>query len=174
VDKLHWNPPAKRNSMRSSVAAIALIQRQDQGQTQWLARWNENGSAFNFVGGHKEEGESFRDCLIREVAEELGLEPEADFLVAEKAHSHLEYVGWSDGARAQTAYTMELYPLTLTGDFSHEKIAGDPDNRWLLPSEIRSARTKDGKVVSGTMALLLEMAGLFENPPPGNRGASTS
>jgi hypothetical protein len=69
---------------------------------------------------------------------------------------------------------MELYPLTLTGDFSHEKIAGDPDNRWLLPSEIRSARTKDGKVVSGTMALLLEMAGLFENPPPGNRGASTS
>lgn len=152
--------------MRNSVAAIALIQREADGQTQWLARWNGSGKAFSFVGGHKKEHETFRECLIREIAEELGLEPEADFRVAEKAHSHLEYVGWSDGARAQTAYTMELYPLELTGDFSHEKIASDADNRWLNPSEIQSARTTDGKAVSGTMALLLEMAGLLEKAPP--------
>ena len=147
--------------MRNFVAAIALIQRAARGQTLWLARWNGNGNAFSFVGGHKDGDESFRDCLIREVTEELGLEPDADFVVAEQAHSHLEYVAWSDGARAQTAYTMELYPLELTGDFAHEKIDSDPDNRWLGPSEIQATRTSDGKPISGTMALLLEMAGLL-------------
>ena len=157
--------------MRSSVAAIALIQREAGGQTQWLARWNSSGNAFSFVGGHKAEHETFRDCLIREIAEELGLVPDADFLIAEKAHSHLEYIAWSDGARAQTAYTMELYPVDLTGDFSHEKIDNDPANRWLEPSEIQSSRTKDGKAVSGTMALLLEMAGLLEKKRPSTGGA---
>lgn len=145
--------------MRNSVAAIALIQREIDGHTEWLARWNRNWNAFSFVGGHKEPGETFRDCLIREVIEELGLEPDADFHVAESPQSHLEYVGWSDGARAQTAYTMELYPVDLTGDFTHEKIDDDADNRWLSAQEIQSSRTQDGKAISGTMALLLQMAG---------------
>jgi 8-oxo-dGTP pyrophosphatase MutT (NUDIX family) len=157
--------------MQNSVAAIALIQREMNGQTQWLSRWNSSGKSFSFVGGHKSEGETFRECLIREVMEELGLEPEADFVVEAEAHSHLEYVAWSAGARGQTAYTMELYPLQLTGDFSHEKIASDADNRWLHASEIQSALTTDGKAVSGTMALLLEMAGLMENLPPNSDGS---
>ncbi len=67
------------------------------------------------------------------------------------------------GARAQTAYTMELYPVRLTGDFSVEKILGDGHNRWLHAEEIQAALTRDGKPISGAMALLLEMAGLLEN-----------
>lgn len=151
--------------MRNSVAAIALIPREVDGHTEWLARWNRNWKAFSFVGGHKEVDETFRDCLIREVIEELGLEPDADFHVADSPQSHLEYVGWSDGARAETAYTMELYPVDLTGDFTHEKIDADPDNRWLTAAEIQSARTKDGRPISGTMALLLQMAGLLGSSP---------
>jgi 8-oxo-dGTP pyrophosphatase MutT (NUDIX family) len=166
LNRIPWALKGWTQRMRSSVAAIALIRRETGGQALWLARWNSNWNAFSFVGGHKEEDETFRECLIREVTEELGLEPDADFVVAEKAHSHLEYIGWSDGARAQTAYTMELYPLELTGDFSHEKIDSDPENRWLEPAEIQAYRTKDGKAVSGTMALLLEMAGLLEMNPP--------
>ena len=96
-----------------------------------------------------------------EVAEELGLEPEVDFLVAAKPQSHLEYVAGSEGARAETAYTMELYPLALAGDFSQDKVDGDLDNRWLSLAEIQSAATSDGKPVSATMNLLLEMAGLI-------------
>lgn len=151
--------------MRNSVAAIALIQRDIQGHTHWLARWNRNWNAFSFVGGHKEPDETFRDCLIREVFEELGLEPDADFHVGDAPQSHLEYTGWSDGARAQTAYTMELYPVVLTGDFTHETIDHDPENRWLTAAEIQSARTQDGKPISGTMALLLQMAGLLGSSP---------
>ena len=152
--------------MRNSVAAIALIGREENGKRVWLARWNINGNAYSFVGGHKDPGESFRDCLIRRVGEELGLEADADFLLGEEPHSHLEYVGWSEGPRAQTAYTMELYEVTLTGDFSLDKIDSDNQNRWLEPGEIKSAATKDGQSVSATMNLLMEMAGLFDDNPP--------
>ena len=34
---------------------------------------NENG-VFQFVGGHLEEGEAFKDCLKREILEETGIE----------------------------------------------------------------------------------------------------
>ena len=150
--------------MRNSVAAIALIHRDLDGQKHWLARWNENWQAFSFIVGHKQKGESFRECLLRRVEEDLGLEPEADFQVAHKPHSHLEYTALAEGTRAKTAYTMELYPLTLRGDFAHETIDGDEWNRWLHPEEIKVSSTNDGWAVSGTMALLLEMAGLLSDP----------
>jgi len=147
--------------MRNSIAAIALIWRELEGQTVWLARWNSARSAFSFVVGHKQAGETFRECLIREVREALGLEPGADFFVADQPHSHLEYIDWSEGARAETAYTMELYRVELTGDFACDKIAGDDNNRWLFPEEVQAAATQDGQPVSATMNLLLEMAGLL-------------
>ncbi len=150
--------------MRNSVAAIALIHREVDGQKHWLARWNENWQAFSFIGGHKQREESFRECLLRLAQEDLGLEPEADFQVADEPHSHLEYTALAEGTRAKTAYTMELYPLTLHGDFSHEKIDSDEQNRWLHPAEIKTSSTNDGWTISGTMALLLEMAGLLSEP----------
>ncbi len=149
--------------MRNSVAALALIHREVDGQKQWLARWKKNWKSFSFsfIGGTRQDGESFRECLTRRVAEELGLVPEADFQVAEKPHAHLEYSALAEGSRAKTANTIELYSLTLQGDFCHEKIDGDADNRWLLPAEIKNSSTNDGRAISGTMALLLEMAGLL-------------
>ncbi len=147
--------------MRNSVAAIALIQQEENNQTTWLSRWNPTWNGFSFVSGQQSNGESFRDCLIRELTEELGLEPDADFLVAQKPHSNWEYTAFADGTRVKTAFTMELYDVELTGDFSHDKIASDTDNRWLLPAEIQAAATTDGHPVSGTMALLLGMAGLL-------------
>ena len=74
--------------MRNSVAGIALIHCEVEGQKHWLARWNETWRAFTFIGGNKQEGESFRECLLRRVSEELGLEPDADFQVAEEPQAH--------------------------------------------------------------------------------------
>ncbi|MCA9070436.1 MAG: NUDIX hydrolase [Planctomycetaceae bacterium] len=147
--------------MQSSTAAIALVRRERDGKTQWLARWSHDPDVFTFVGGHKADGESYRDCLICEVIEGLGLEPEADFVVADTPQSQLEYMGWADGTRQETAYTMELYSVQLTGDFAHDKIDSDADNRWLWETEIQNRETSDGKPISGTMNLLLELAGLL-------------
>ena len=148
--------------MRNAVAAIALISREVNGQTVWLARWNPNGNAYSFVGGQKDREESFRDCLLRSVSEDLGLEPEAEFSISDEPQSHLEYVGYAEGPLSETAYTMELYEVALTGDFSLDKVDNDEENRWLEPGEIQTSTTNDGKPVSATMNLFMQMAGLFD------------
>jgi 8-oxo-dGTP pyrophosphatase MutT (NUDIX family) len=97
--------------MRQSQAALAVIRRMDQGQPVWLAQWNRSWNAYALVGGDKRPTESFRDCLDREIAEELGWHEGADFTVAATPPVHLEFTAWSESAHQETAYTMELFEI---------------------------------------------------------------
>jgi len=155
--------------MRESLAALAVIRRQqDDGNTLWLAQWNSHWRRYHFVGGHKRPNESFHECMVREVAEELQLTQHVDCLVPDEPLAHLEYTAWSESARAETAYTMELFEVELTGEAAVAKLDADPKNRWLTPGEIRSLRCEDGQLVSETMPLLLQKAGLWpqaDGPP---------
>ena len=144
--------------MRESLAAAALIRREQDGRTLWLAQWNQRWQRYNFVAGHKEPGESFRACLLREVGEELGLAEGADFQVAAEPAARLQYTAWSDSAGTETTYTVELFAVRLTPD-AERHVAADPRNRWLSEDDIRSGRCADGALVSPTMALWLQGAG---------------
>lgn len=147
--------------MRRSIAAIAVIRLRDEyGQTLWLAQWNKNWNAYAFIGGHKRPDESFRDCMLREVSEELGLTEKADFLVASEPLARLEYTAWSQSAQEDTAYTMELFDVQLT-DTARQKLQTNPANRWLTEDELQTQQTSDKKPVSSTMPLLLRKAGLL-------------
>src|SRR5262245_472085 len=99
--------------MRQSIAGLALIRRQQDGRTLWLAQWNPKWQRYNFVSGHKRPDESFRDCVVREVGEELGLSAGTDFHAAAEPLAHLEYTDWSESARQETAYVMELFEVRL-------------------------------------------------------------
>lgn len=147
--------------MRSSVSALALIRRQRDGHTEWLAQWNERWQCFHFVGGHKLSAETFRDCVSREVAEELRLAADTEFTVASDPAAHLEYVAWSRTAGEQTEYTVELFDVRLIGPAAGETIAARPENRWLTEREIEREQTDDGLAVSRTMALLMTEARLW-------------
>ena len=94
--------------MRVSQGAFALLLRLNEecGVPRYLTQWNRRWNAFNFVGGHKRERETFRECVVREVAEELELTEGAGYWVAQEPLLCAEYVSWSDGAdgyRLQTS-----------------------------------------------------------------------
>jgi len=149
--------------MRTSVAAVALIRRQCEGRTLWLAQWNEHWQHYHFVGGHKRPGESFRECLVREMAEELHLREGADY-VATGPVAHLEYTAWSRSTEVETAYTMELFEVRLAAEEARRKVDSDPSNRWLTEEEIAGQRCGDGQPASETMALLLRKSGVWPEP----------
>jgi 8-oxo-dGTP pyrophosphatase MutT (NUDIX family) len=140
--------------MRQSQAAVALIRRIDVRRTLWLARWNRRWRAFHFVGGHKRPRETFRECLLREIAEELALREEVDFLAALEPIAHLEYDAWSRSAKADTRYVIELFNVELSSG-AHAKVASNSANRWLTETEIAAGQTHDGRPVSATMKRLL-------------------
>jgi 8-oxo-dGTP pyrophosphatase MutT (NUDIX family) len=143
--------------MRQSIASVALIRRQQDNQTLWLAQWNPRWQKYHFVSGHKRPDETFRECMGREIGEELGLSEDIDFQLPAAPLAHLEYTAWSDSAGAETAYTMELFEVDLIGSAAREKVEINPENRWLTEEDIRSESCKDGKPVSATMTLLLSM-----------------
>ena len=141
--------------MRQSLAAVALIRRQTAGRVLWLARWNTKWGAYNWVSGHKRPDETFRQCVIREVGEELGLRDGEDFAVAEHPAAHVEFSARSKRAGVQTAYTMELFDVELCGESAAGRVDVDPQTRWLTELEIRSKVCEDGRPVSETMGQLL-------------------
>jgi len=60
-------------AMRESLGALALIRKEAEEGTLWLGRWNRHWRSYSLVGGHKHPQETFGECIIREVGEELGL-----------------------------------------------------------------------------------------------------
>jgi 8-oxo-dGTP pyrophosphatase MutT (NUDIX family) len=141
--------------MRQSLAAVALIHREEKGERQWLAQWNRKWGAYHFVGGHKRPAETFRECLVREIAEELGLREGADYEVSSAPPIHLEFADFSESTQTQTCYIMELFGVEL-GSGAQAKVERNAENRWLTETEIQAGQTRDGQPVSVTMRRLLE------------------
>ena len=140
--------------MRQSEAAVALIRRFLDGQNRWLAQWNPKWGAYHFVSGHRRHDETFRDCLVREIAEELHLGEGTDYLVAAEPHKHLEFADFSRSTQTQTHYIMELFNVKL-GSGAHLRVEADPANRWLTDAEIQAEQTTEGQAVSATMKRLM-------------------
>jgi hypothetical protein len=151
-------PQLPTQPLRRSEGAIALIERTIGGKREWLAQWNENWRAFFFVGGHRQEQETFRECVIREIEEELGLSS-LECPVANHAVHHLNYRALSRSGNELTAYTMELFEANPNPG-GLEKINRNPSNKWLDEAEIRGLEAYDGRTVSVSMMLILGLANL--------------
>ncbi len=147
--------------LRQSTASVALIRRVEQARTLWLAQWNSRWNHFHFVSGHKYPTESFRECLVRELGEELGLREQTDFVISDEAPTPIEFQEWSLSARAETRYVMELFNVALCPTPAVEAIDRDPLNRWLTEAEIRRGVSADGRPVSPTMIRLLTESGAW-------------
>ena len=141
--------------MRTSIAALAVIRRWCEGRPQWLVQWNQAWQCLALIGGHKHADESFRDCVVREAAEELHLVPGADFCAAAKPLARLEYTAWSARAQADTAYTVEMFDVELHHIAAERQVSADPCNRWITSEEVLSGRTTEGQSLSESLRRFL-------------------
>ena len=141
--------------MRRSTAVIALVSRRARGETLWLAGWNARWQAYHFVGGHKEQDETFRECIVREITEELGLREGTDYTLDDQCPRRLEFTAMSRSAGVNTLYTMEVFAVTLSPELERTLAECTPDVRWLSMSDIRNGLACDGRAVSETMATVL-------------------
>ena len=148
--------------LRRSEGGIALIERTVGGKREWLAQWNDRWQAFFFIGGHREGNETFRECVIREIEEELELTP-SECPVAATVASHLEYRAISQSAEELTQYIMELFCATPSAD-GLRKIAANPMNKWLDEDEIRKLEATDARPVSVSMGVILDLANWVHCP----------
>lgn len=140
--------------MRQSESALAYITGCDPQEPVWLAQWNERWQCYHFVGGHRDDDESFRACVARELDEELQLREPHDCSIAPQPQLRLEFDAESVSTRATTHYVMQVFEVRLT-DVARTAISARAGNRWLTADEIEQRCTSDGRQVSDNMARVL-------------------
>lgn len=150
-------PPTPPGPLPPSEGGLALIERTVGDRRERLVRWNDNWGAFFLVGGHRLGSETFRECVVREVGEELGLTP-AECPVAATPTHRRQYRAVSGSTGQLTAYTMEVFAAVPT-DAARARIenasAGAPPVAWVSDDEIRDLETNDGRPISPTVGLLV-------------------
>ena len=149
--------------MRRSLAGLALIRREASGHTSYLVQWNANWQRFSLVGGHKHDDESFRECLIRELFEELGLHVESEFLVSDQPIARAEYTCWSESAQQDTRYELELFDVSVLTPVAVKQIDDNQLNRWVSLEEIGNGRCEDGRPIDGSVERILRQAELLNS-----------
>jgi hypothetical protein len=157
-------------AMRVSEAALALITRVDaQGEMEYLSQWNEKWQAYALVGGHRENGESFRDCCLREIEEELALLRNVDFTIAaEPLVPRIEFTAFSKSAKQDSAYRIELFSTQLKQTPNVAAIGANTENRWLQAADIFRGSTSDGRAVAElTLKVLSTSQSLGQNMDAG-------
>ena len=81
------------------------------------------GGLWEFPGGKRKPGETFPECLRREILEELGIEIEVDELVDEISHAYPEK-------------TVRLLFFRCRWLRHEPQRLGCPDFRWITPAEL--------------------------------------
>lgn len=142
--------------MRVSEAAFAMICRQAEGQILWLLRWNRPWKCYHVVGGHRHNDETYRQCVIREIGEELGLREGIDFQCGADVRLRIEYEAWSASAREETRYLFEVFDIDPPAGREWDFSESDEDVRWVSETDIHEQKCPDGKPISETTKRVLD------------------
>lgn len=133
--------------MRRASAAFAWIERPSPEGPRVLTQWNRKWQAFNLIGGQREAGESFRECALREIVEELGVSA-TQFDVSAEPIAQLDFSAYSVPLGDTTAYTMALFRAALADAAAVSLVDENPQNRWLSREELAAGTTADGRQIS--------------------------
>lgn len=145
---------------RYTAAAFAWIKRPLPGGLLYLCQWNRKWQAFNLIGGHQEPSESARQCVVREIAEELGLAAGEDIAVAAEPLARIEFTAWSVPLGEWTAYDMTAFAATIANPAALARVGENAENRWLSAAELTAGRTDDDRAVSEVATRLAAAIGL--------------
>ena len=149
--------------MRQSEASVALFRRSVDGESQWLLRWNRQWERYSFIGGHREAGETPRECLVREIEEELGFRHRREYSIIRKYSLPVEFEAWSESAKEQTHYRFFLFDVELadTG-----VAASDPKLRWATLPEIEACQCQDERRIGEVVKRLVAESARLSNEKP--------
>ena len=143
---------------------IALVRNFSTGNMlRWLGVYNRTTQTINFIAGQRLEAESFREAVKREVAWNLDLERNLDFLASRMAQLNLEFVdALLDGEPARH-YQVAFYNVEVYREKVLDKIAARDDLIWVTSEEICAGKTKLGISFDPLLMALLKKSGVIQH-----------
>jgi len=149
--------------MQTLILAMALIRnRSDEGST-WLTKWNGCRKVLEMICGQRLETESFRETVSREVAWQLDLERNRDFLVSNMAQINLEYDDVLPGETELTHVAVSFYSVDLYRRVARERVKANEDLIWVPSSEICAGSTAMGRSFNSVHCALINRSKVIES-----------
>lgn len=143
---------------------IALVRNFSTGNMlRWLGVYNRATQRINFISGQRLEGESFRESVMREVAWNLDVDRNSDFLASKMAQLNLEFVeALVEGEKARH-YHVAFYNVEVYRERVLEKVADRDDLIWVTSDEICAGKTKLGITFDPLLVALLKRSDVIQH-----------
>ena len=114
--------------------SVALIRHPEQLESLWLAYWNPARQHLDFVTAERLDGDSFRECLDREIAWALDLRRGKDYLLSSMARLHLDLS--DDTGDAQSLSAVEFFVTDIYGKAGWASVELQEHLHWLTCVEV--------------------------------------
>jgi hypothetical protein len=150
-------PPAYRHG-------IALVRNFSTGNIlRWLGVYDRTTQKISFISGERLQGETFREAVKREVAWNLGVDRNTDFLASKMAQLNLEFVDALIEGEDARHYHVAFYNVEVYRESVLDKIAERDDLIWVTSDEIRAGKTKLGLAFDPLLMALIKKSDVIQH-----------
>ena len=132
--------------MEKIFRSVALVQKSEGDKSRLLLRWSAGESCWVFVVADRLNKESFRESVTREVAWQLNLKRQSDFLVSNMAQLSMEYVETISN-ETQRHVAIAFYNVHIYRRNVLESLAQDTSSRWVSAQDVCRGRTNDEQTI---------------------------
>ena len=136
--------------------SVALIRHPEELEKRWLVWWDEQRRQFDFVTAERLDGDSFRECIDREIAWTLDIRRGKDYIVSSMARLHLEIPVAKDSD--DDHHAIEFFVADLYGRRGREAIIDNDKLHWLTSCEVLDGQTEDGRTINPRLVAWLRQA----------------
>lgn len=141
--------------MEAFVGSIALVRDQAAPPVRWLLAKRGH---LEFIQAERLEGDSFRECIQREVAWSLDLRRQRDCLVSSYSRLHLSQAIFLPDENQQVWFEVEFFVVELFTEQARQSVASNPQFTWLTGPEIHRGVSDDGLPIQERHRLLMKAA----------------
>ena len=147
--------------METVEIAVGLV-RSSHKPGLWLGKFNPALSHIEFVIANRLQKESFRETIIREIAWELGLDREKDFIVSNMAQLNCDFQATLPNQHHPSHILCSFYNVDLYRKQSLESVEKRNDLHWLDSVELCDGTTDTGISVCPLFVLLNQQAKVIQ------------
>lgn len=133
--------------MQQCFRSVALFKKVNGDSAAYLVWRTSPDAPWQFIVGSRLERESFRETAIREVAWQLKLDRDKDFIVSSMAQLSKESFDTTDSLGRKVHLAVAFYPVQVYRDEVFAVLDLNPGLRWVSSAEVCSGNTRDGEAI---------------------------
>ena len=141
--------------MESFVGSLGLIRSSASPPAQWLLM---KGEELRFIQADRLDGDSYRECIVREISWALDQEVQEGCLVSSYSRLHLSRAIYVPSEDQEVWFEVEFFVTDLYTEAARQAAADNPHVVWLTGAEVRVGLSRNGVPICERHSLLMAAA----------------